>query len=46
VTEHASDSDLVVLGLQRVRGRKLFGEIALRMVQGIPCAAIMLSRRN
>jgi hypothetical protein len=44
VIAHAQDSDLVVLGLQRVHGRKLFGEVALRIAQRISGAAIMLSR--
>jgi APA family basic amino acid/polyamine antiporter len=46
IAEHAEQADLVVLGLQRVRGRKLFGEVAVRIADEIPCATIMLSQRG
>lgn len=48
VRKHAEDNgaDLVVLGLQRLRGRKLFGEVAVRIAEQSACATIMLSRRR
>jgi basic amino acid/polyamine antiporter, APA family len=44
VLERASQNDLLVLGLPRVGGRKLFGEFAVKLAQGAPCATIMLSQ--
>lgn len=43
----AGDSDLVVLGLKEVGwGRRVFGDVALRIARESPCAAIMLSYRR
>jgi amino acid transporter len=44
VLERATDADLLVLGLPRVRGKKLFGEVAIRIAAQSPGATIMLSR--
>jgi APA family basic amino acid/polyamine antiporter len=46
VSQYADQNgaDLVILGLQRVRGRKLFGEVAVRITEQSSCATIMLSR--
>jgi basic amino acid/polyamine antiporter, APA family len=44
IAERAADYDLVVLGLQRVGGRKAFGDVALGIARHAPCATIMLSR--
>jgi len=45
--EEATQHDLMVLGLMRVGwGRKVFGEISLRIARGAPCATIILSRRR
>lgn len=44
VAERAADSDLVVLGLQRIRGRTLFGDVALRIAAETDCAMVMISR--
>jgi APA family basic amino acid/polyamine antiporter len=46
IAEHAARSDLVVLGLPRVRGRKLLGELALRIARQVSCPTIMISRRG
>jgi nucleotide-binding universal stress UspA family protein len=43
----AANSDLVVLGLKEVGwGRRVFGDVALRIASESPCAAIMLSYRR
>jgi hypothetical protein len=44
VLERATDADLMILGLPRVRGKKLFGEVAIRIAAKSPGATIMLSR--
>ncbi len=44
VLERATDADLLVLGLPRVGGKKLFGEVAIRIAQEARGATIMLSR--
>ncbi len=46
VLEHAKNADLLVLGLQRVGGRKAFGEVTRRIAAEPGCATIMLSRRG
>jgi len=44
---HASQSDLVVIGLQRHgRKRKAFGEMTLRLAGATDCPLIMISRRG
>jgi nucleotide-binding universal stress UspA family protein len=44
----AASSDLLVLGLRHSRstGRKVFGEVTLRIARNAPCATIMLARRQ
>lgn len=46
VIDRAAEADLVVLGLQRVGRRKLFGEVALRIAASSTGATVMLSRRD
>jgi hypothetical protein len=46
VLEHANKADLLILGLQRVGGRKAFGEVTRRIAAEPGCATIMLSRRG
>ena len=46
IVEHAARSDLVILGLQRVGKRRLFGDVALRIAREAPSATIMISRRG
>src|SRR5690606_2540166 len=46
VAERAEGCDVVVLGLHRHRGRRLFGEVALQIAHLVPCAAAMISRRE
>jgi len=44
IIEHATESDLVILGLQRLKdGRRVFGELALRVARETHCAIIMIS---
>ena len=44
IREHATESDLVILGLQRLKnGRRVFGELALRVARETDCAIIMIS---
>lgn len=43
VLERARDAQLLVLGLPRLGGRALFGEVALRIASEAPCATVMLS---
>lgn len=42
----ATKNDLLVLGLQRQRGRRLFGEVALEVARRTEAAAILISRRT
>ncbi|MEM9489391.1 MAG: amino acid permease [Myxococcota bacterium] len=45
--EEAANHDLIVLGLKDTRwGRRVFGEIALRIARDAQCAVIMLSGRR
>jgi APA family basic amino acid/polyamine antiporter len=44
VLEQARDAELLVLGLPRLGGRALFGEVALRIAREAPCATVMLSQ--
>ena len=46
LAEQAEGADLVILGLPRIKGRKLLGELALRTAQRVRCPTIMLSRRG
>ncbi|MCB9580852.1 MAG: amino acid permease [Polyangiaceae bacterium] len=46
VLDHAANADLLVLGLQRVGGRKAFGKVTRRIAAEPGCATIMLSRRG
>ena len=47
VGERAADSDLVILGLQRVgRRRQVFGERVLDIAQNIPGPLLMISQRS
>ena len=45
--EEASRHDVIVLGIQSVGwGRKVFGDVALRIARVAPCATIVLSSRR
>jgi amino acid transporter len=44
IGEQADEHDLLILGLPRVRGRKLLGELAVHVARRARCATIMLSR--
>lgn len=44
IVERAEDADLVILGLQRHGGKKLFGEVALRIARSTQAATLMMSR--
>ncbi len=46
IAGEAQESDLVILGLQRVGRRRLFGDVALRIAAESPSATIMISRRG
>ena len=46
VVEHAEHSDLVVLGVQRVRRHKLFGHFALEVARRTTCPIVVLSHRD
>jgi len=46
IGEQADEADLVILGLPRMRGRKLLGELAVRVAAQVTCPTIMLSRRG
>lgn len=46
LSERSRSSDLVLLGLQRHRGKTLFGEIALRIAGATDTATLMVSRRG
>ena len=46
LAEQTDGADLVILGLPRIKGRKLVGELALRTAQRVRCPTIMLSRRG
>ena len=45
LAETAGPNDLLVLGLQQHRGRRLFGEIALRLARRTDAAVLMISHR-
>ncbi|MFH1807305.1 MAG: amino acid permease [Pseudomonadota bacterium] len=45
VVDRARDSDLVVLGLARVDGRRHFGHVGLDIARRSPCACLLISRR-
>ncbi len=42
----AGEGDLLVLGLQRHRGKRLIGEVALQVARKTSAATIMLSRKR
>jgi nucleotide-binding universal stress UspA family protein len=45
ITKNAAESDLVILGLQRLaRRRKKFGKLALQIARETSCPLIMISR--
>jgi amino acid transporter len=47
ITAHAAEHELVILGLQRPgrdRGRRIFGEMSLRIARTAPGAVLMISR--
>ena len=46
VAEVATSTDLVVLGMQRLQGRRAFGSIPLRVARETDCAVLMISRRR
>lgn len=47
ITDHAAESDLVILGVQRVSARKkAFGHISLRIAQETKCPILMISHRG
>ncbi len=47
VARHAAESDLVVLGLQRLgRRQKMFGDVVLRVARDTSCPILMISRRG
>jgi nucleotide-binding universal stress UspA family protein len=47
VVTRAADSDLLILGLQRLgRRRKVFGERVLEIAQSTTCPLVMISRRS
>ncbi len=47
VVRRAADSDLLILGLQRLgRRRKVFGERVLEIAQSTTCPLLMISRRS
>jgi nucleotide-binding universal stress UspA family protein len=46
VAQRAEDCDVVILGLARHHGRRLFGEVALQIAHRVPCAVAMISRRE
>jgi APA family basic amino acid/polyamine antiporter len=47
VIEHAADSDLVIVGVQRLsRRNKLFGKFTLRLAQETTCPLLVISRRG
>lgn len=44
IIAHSAESDLVILGLQRLKdGRRVFGKLALRIARETDCAIIMIS---
>jgi hypothetical protein len=44
IVEQSASNDLVILGLQRVQGRRRFGALALEIATKTRCATIMISR--
>ncbi len=47
IISHVTESDLVILGLQRLgRHRKYFGELTLRIARETSCPILMISRRS
>jgi hypothetical protein len=44
--ERAAACDLMILGLQRHEGRRLFGEVAIRIAGASTCAIAMISRKE
>jgi len=46
IAGRAEQADLVILGLPRLRGRKLIGKLAVRVAEEVRCATIMISRHR
>jgi basic amino acid/polyamine antiporter, APA family len=46
ILAEAAKADLLVLGVQTKSGRKAFGDVALGIARGAPCAVIMLSSKQ
>jgi amino acid transporter len=46
LVELGAEHDLLVLGIQRVRGRRAFGRVALATAEKNPSATILISRRS
>jgi hypothetical protein len=47
VREYAAESDLVILGIQRMgRRKKVFGDIAMEIARVTPGATILISRHG
>jgi nucleotide-binding universal stress UspA family protein len=44
IVDRSRDADLVILGLQRHGGKKLFGEVTLRIARSTQAATLMISR--
>jgi nucleotide-binding universal stress UspA family protein len=44
IVNRSRDAELVILGLQRHGGKKLFGEVALRIARSTQAATLMISR--
>ncbi len=45
IIQRADESDLVILGVQKIGRRKVFGEIVLRIAEETDCALIMISQK-
>lgn len=46
VASHADSSDLVILGVQRAAGKKLFGSFALQVARKTACPLLLISCRD
>jgi hypothetical protein len=45
IVEHTANHDVLILGLHREQGRRVFGDMALKVATRAECAVIMLSQR-
>jgi amino acid transporter/nucleotide-binding universal stress UspA family protein len=45
IIRKAAENDLIVLGVQKIGRRKVFGEIVLRIAEETDCALIMISQK-